>query len=595
MISRTGLHLLYLVFLTLFCLPPLVGMGETAASHGSLTVEQQATHALNRLGYGPRPGEVAKVAEVGVEKWILRQLDPRKIPDQSAETAIAAFTKLRIPSSDLVAAYQTEIRARRLVQAQQSEMDKAEGTMASAEAGVDANRKPSQERQAARLMVGETLGELMHAKLTRAVMSERQLEEVLVDFWFNHFNVDARKKLVRATISDYEQNVIRPNVWGSFRDLLGATAQSSSMLVYLDNFRSSRAYKPGELEKRMIRRAQADLLGEEVANAAPPPTRGLNENYGRELLELHTLGVEGGYTQKDVQEVARAFTGWTIEQRTGEFIFRQHDDGKKVILGEKFASGGGRRDGEKVLDLLAGHPATAHHLAYKLCQRFVADEPPAELVQRVAQAFLRSQGDLRTTYQALFLDPEFFDPKYYGAKSKSPFEYVASSLRATDAQLTEVVRWPGRLSLHAVEAGAVLGRGGERLAKLKRKTVLLHLVDMGQPLYGWAPPTGFSEDSTTWIGSGALVARLNFALALSAGEVPDAHIDVRHLLGDAQTDDPDGTVDAIAENLLAGGLSDSTRRILLLQGGKGVESNHAVMQPAQVVALLLGSPEFQRR
>ena len=201
-------------------------MGETAASHGSLTVEQQATHALNRLGYGPRPGEVAKVAEVGVEKWILRQLDPRKIPDQSAETAIAAFTKLRIPSSDLVAAYQTEIRARRLVQAQQSKMDKAEGTMASAEAGVDANRKQSQERQAARLMVGETLGELMHAKLTRAVMSERQLEEVLVDFWFNHLNVDARKKLVRATISDYEQNVIRPNVWGSFRDLLGATAQS---------------------------------------------------------------------------------------------------------------------------------------------------------------------------------------------------------------------------------------------------------------------------------------------------------------------------------------------------------------------------------
>ncbi|MCF7688420.1 MAG: DUF1800 domain-containing protein [Cephaloticoccus sp.] len=572
-------------------------MNTTAADLPPLSSHQQATHALNRLGYGARPGEVDQVVQTGVENWIRRQLDPRKIPDPAADTAIAALPKLRLPASQLVAAYQAEIRARRQErEVQTATMNTNQATMTPENMPV-AKGKASAEQQAARLMVGEALGELMHAKLARAVLSERQLEEVLVDFWFNHFNVDARKQQVRAVIGAYEQEVIRPHVWGNFRDLLGATAHSTAMLVYLDNFRSSRTYTPSEREKAAIKRRQNELMGEEAAKAAPTPTRGLNENYGRELLELHTLGVDAGYTQMDVQEVARAFTGWTIEPKTGDFIFRRrlHDDGAKLILGTKFAAGGGERDGERVLDLLALHPATAHHLAYQLCQRFVADNPPAAYVERVARAYLRSKGDLRATYQALFLDPEFFALQFYGAKSKSPFEFAASSLRATGAELTEVKRWPGKIPLHAVEAGAVLGRGGERLANLKRKTVLLHLVDMGQPIYGWAPPTGFSEDSSHWVGAGALVARLNFALALAGGEVPDVRVAVGPLLGGASTDDPAAAVDAMASRILAGGLSLTTRRILLEQGGTASDTEHMVVHAPRLLALLLGSPEFQRR
>lgn len=581
--------------IALFVAPMTVGSATAEAMAGApkaLTSAQEATHVLNRLGYGPRPGEIDDVISEGVQNWIKRQLDPRSIPDAAALAAVAALPKLQLPASDLVDAYQAEIRARQQERKRQTVMQDSGDDMATAEL-----RRANPQQRESRLLVAEALGELMHAKLARAVLSERQLEEVLVDFWFNHFNVDARKQQVRATIGAYEQQVIRPNVWGSFRDLLGATAHSPAMLVYLDNFRSSRAYTPDERERAQIRRVQQVMIGSDTASPVRTPDRGLNENYGRELLELHTLGVDGGYTQKDVQEVARIFTGWTIEPTTGEFVFRKrwHDTGSKEILGEKFPSGGGEREGERVLDLLAVHPATARHIAYKLCQRFVADAPPSDLVERVAQVFLRSNGNLRSTYEALFIDPVFFSPEFYGTKSKSPFEFVASSLRATGGQLTEVRRWPGRIPLHAVEAGAMLGRGGDRLANLRQKTALLHLVDMGQPLYSWAAPTGFPENSTHWIGAGALVARLNFALALAGGQVADARVAMRPLLRDASIDDPAAVVGTMAGSLLVGSLSPATRRILLEQGAPAAATDHTVVAPPRILALLLGSPEFQRR
>jgi uncharacterized protein (DUF1800 family) len=545
---------------------------------------EKAAHALNRLGYGPRPGEVEKVAELGVEKWIRSQLWPEKIADPAADAVIAALPGLALPQAELVAAHQAEQRLQREVQKKRAD-DPATG------------RAIIMDAQADRFTVAQTLGELQHAKLARAVLSERQLEQVLVDFWFNHFNVDARKQTVRATVLGYEKEVIRPNVFGNFRELLGATAQSASMLVYLDNWRSSKDYTVGPVEQAMADRLRAEALGDVPAENAAPTRRGLNENYGRELLELHTLGVGGGYSQKDVQEVARAFTGWTLNPRNGDFVFRSqwHDNGAKKILGTEFASGGGRRDGERVLDMLAAHPATARHLARKLCQRFVTDEPPERLVERVAQAYLKSKGDLRATYEALFFSPEFFAREHMRVKTKSPFEFIASALRASGAEFVDVTGLRGRQPIRVMESGASLGRGGDRLANLPRKTAMLHLVEMGQPLYAWGPPTGFPEDSSTWVSAGALVSRLNFSLALSGGQVADARVDVRRLLDAANPDRPNEVVDAVSRNLLGGPPSENTRRVLLTQAAPSIEGETAVPDVTKVVALLLGSPEFQRR
>ena len=554
------------------------------------TEDEKAAHALNRLGYGPRPGDVALVAELGVENWIRSQLDPAKIADPSAGAAVAQLSKLKLSQADLVQAYQTELRERNQLQRAQAAKDYMK-------AGEIRTRMEDREQ----VVVAQALGELQHAKLARAVLSERQLEQVLVDFWFNHFNVDARKQQVRATVVGYEQDTIRPHVFGNFRDLLGATAKSAAMLVYLDNFRSSREQELGPREQAMVERVRREAAGdaEPDPNAPPaaPEKRGLNGNYGRELLELHTLGVDGGYTQKDVQEVARAFTGWTIDPRTGAFLYRRqwHDDGAKTILGTEFAGGGGRNDGEKVLDMLVAHPATAKRIATKLCQRFVSDAPPASLVERVAKVFHESKGDLRKTYETLFFAPEFFAPENLRSKTKSPFEFAASALRASGASLVEVENFSARQPLRAVEAGLALGRGGDRLSNLPRKTVIMHLVELGQPLYAWGPPTGYPEDSSTWVSAGALVSRLNFALALTGGQVADARVDPRKLLGDANADRPDAVVAALAEKVLGAQPSPGTRRVLLEQAAPARDGAAAVPDIPKLLALMIGSPEFQRR
>ncbi len=567
----------------------LLSVAPSLASAASLTDEEKSAHALNRLGYGPRPGEAAKVAELGVEKWIRVQLDPASIPDPAAEAELAKLEKLKLSTSELVNAYQTEIRERNQLKGAQAKNDFEKAAEL---------RMAMQDRE--QVVVAQALGELMHAKLARAVFSEHQLEEVLVDFWFNHFNVDSRKQQVRATVVGYEQDTIRPHVFGNFRELLGATAKSPAMLVYLDNWRSSRDMALGESEKRLVARVRQDTVGEapeEAQAAAANSRRGLNENYGRELLELHTLGVDAGYTQKDVQEVARAFTGWTIEPRTGAFVFRSrwHDTAEKKVLGATIPAGGGVSDGEKVLDLLVAHPATAKRVAYKLCQRFVADEPPARLVDRVARAFSESKGDLKKTYEALFFSPEFFSEEAIGAKTKSPFEFTASALRATGASLVEPSGIRQRQPLRALEAGATLGRGGDRLSNLPRKTAMLHLVEMGQSPYAWGPPTGFPEDSTHWVSAGALVSRLNFALALTGGQVADVRVDARPLLGDANPDRPKEVVAALSRSVLGRIPGATTSRVLLEQAAPATDGATAVPDIPKLLALLLGSPEFQRR
>jgi uncharacterized protein (DUF1800 family) len=317
----------------------------------------------------------------------------------------------------------------------------------------------------------QVITDIAEAKLLRAVYSERQLEEVLVDFWFNHFNVFAGKGATRNYVSEYEREAIRPYVLGNFRDMLGATAKSPAMLFYLDNWLSS---------------------GASVASGATRRSTGVNENYARELLELHTLGVDGGYTQQDIVNVARAFTGWTMQPRQGSgfmFVAARHDRGDKVVLGHTIKAGGGVDDGEQVLDIVARHSSTARHIATKLAIRFVSDNPPTQLVDRAAARFIATKGDLREVLKAILTSPEFLSPEAYRAKVKTPLEFVASALRATGADV----------------------RTALPLARTLR--------DMGMPLYSCQPPTGYEEAASAWVSAGALVSRMNFAVELSKNAI----------------------------------------------------------------------------
>jgi uncharacterized protein (DUF1800 family) len=367
-------------------------------------------HALNRLTFGPRPGDLEAVQRFGLARWIDAQLTPRSQPATPSQASMA--------------------------------------------------ERP--DRAALRALVAEVASR----KLVRAVTSERQLEEVLVDFWFNHFNVFARKGPIALVLPEYEEQAIRPYILGSFRQLLGATAKSPAMLIYLDNWQSNRR-------------------------------RGVNENYARELLELHTLGADGGFTQDDVENVARAFTGWTIvRQGIARFRFAAnlHDREPKTILGHRLPAGGGVDDGERVLDIVAGHPATARHIAYKLAQRFVSDTPPAALVERAARTFTHTNGNLREVVRLIVTSPEFFDSSMRLAKVKTPFEFVVSALRASNAELVNPA------------------------------PVLRTLADMGMPLYLCQPPTGYDDTAETWVSSGALVQRINFAVSLSRGSIRGVRI-----------------------------------------------------------------------
>jgi uncharacterized protein (DUF1800 family) len=320
--------------------------------------------------------------------------------------------------------------------------------------------------------------ELIENKLQRAVYSPRQLEEVLVDFWLNHFNVYRDKNTVGMLLTSYERDAIRPHVLGRFRDLLLATARHPAMLSYLDNFQSRSAPENAPTP-----------LGALINPGGP--NQGLNENYGRELLELHTLGVNGGYTQADVINVARAFTGWTIfdPQRYGEFEFnpQMHDRAEKVILGQTFPRGGGEDEGVKIIDMLAAHPSTARFISRKLAQRFVADDPPQALVDRMAATFTKTGGDLRAVMETLLLSREFMSEGAWQAKVKTPFELVTSALRALDADVSDTTALAFRLS------------------------------EMGMPLYARIDPKGYPNTADAWSGSAGLLARINFANALTAG------------------------------------------------------------------------------
>jgi uncharacterized protein (DUF1800 family) len=512
------------------------------ASAGAVYAQRQASgvpaapddktivHVLNRLGFGPAPGDVARVREVGLAKYIDQQLNPDKLADEKMAPRLAGFETLTMTSRAM--AEEIFIPA----------------DMARREAQRNGEERPRPQQPGAMQGERRVIAELNQQKLLRAIYSEKQLEEVMVDFWFNHFNVFAGKGQTKNYLTEYERDTIRPRVFGKFRDLLGAVAESPAMLFYLDNWQSA---APADAETMMPQapRPGRGRLRRPMPEMTPPPQqqrrRGVNENYARELMELHTLGVDGGYTQKDVQEVARAFTGWTIQQprQGGSFRFepRMHDNGAKVVLGTKI-EGAGKKDGERVLDLLAKHPSTARFIATKLARRFVADDPPKALVDRAAATFTATDGDIRAVVRTIVTSPEFFAPASQRAKVKTPFEFVASAVRALGAEASNV--------LPLVQAL----RG-----------------ELGMPLYGAQPPTGYADRADAWVNTGALLNRMNFAVALASGRTRGVT--------------PSGAIgtDAILTQVLAGDVSASTRSTVAK--GRG----------PQAVALLLGSPEFQRR
>jgi uncharacterized protein (DUF1800 family) len=504
------------------------------------------THALNRLAFGARPGDVDRVSRMGLDAWIDEQLSPGRETNARLIDRLARLTTVSLDSGTIATEYVQPAREERRRRQQAAAQDDSRGpdmtdpAMAPRRGGA-INDPINRERQ--------VFAELAEAKLLRAVYGDRQLEEVLVDFWFNHFNVFARKGRTGIYTGEYEREAIRPHVLGRFRDLLGATARSPAMLFYLDNWLSSgqanTEARSGDTRRGTARATMPD--GRPTDSVLP--RRGINENYARELLELHTLGVDGGYTQQDIVAVARAFTGWTIG-RLGEPGFRfaaaRHDRAAKTVLGHAIPAGGGIEDGERVLDIVARHPSTARHIATKLAQRFVSDTPPPALVDRAAATFTTTGGDLRAVVRTIVTSPEFFAADSYRAKVKTPFEFVVSALRATDADL--------QVAAPVVRA----------------------LAGLGMPLYLCQPPTGYDETAATWVSSGALVNRMNFAVAMAGGQLRGVRI--------AAPGTPAIARDRIVRDALGGDVSAAT-----------LDTMAKAATSVQTVALAIGSPEFQRQ
>jgi uncharacterized protein (DUF1800 family) len=662
---------------------------EKATTRGkSLNDDQRILHVLNRLGFGARPGDVARVKARGLDNYIKQQLEPQKINDAVADAKVKDLSTLNMTTAQLYEKFpqpgllmkQLERRGElpaELAAARDNRV-KAGGAPAQPQAGGDAmempanagdaknDAKPTENvnpadspkyRQALRdyyqehgLQLPARISvELQASRILRAVYSERQLQEVMVDFWTNHFNVFAGKGADRWLLVSYDRDTIRPNAMGKFSDLLLATAQSPAMLFYLDNFQSvspnaqlgpgggggqRRNQQRGGLFGGLMRRDPNRQTQPGAQGQPQPPAnaqrqrRGINENYARELMELHTLGVDGGYTQKDVQEVARCFTGWTIfaprgggaatqamvdgpradmlRENAGKFFFnpRAHDDGEKTVLGHKISAGGGIKDGLAVLEILAHSPATAKFVATKLVRHFVVDEPPAALIDRVAASYTRSDGDIREMLRTIFFSPEFNSAQAYRGKIKRPFELTISAIRTLGGETT----------------------GGPQLHQW--------IARMGEPLYGFQTPNGYSDSAESWVNTGGLLERLNFGLTLASNRIPGTRVDLKQFVGNAggQSLNQTQIMDRFLDLIVSGDVTPKTKDALLKQlneqtalvvpatreapgmnnGMEGeMDTGRSVRQRqgqqlaradanitdplTKIVGLILGSPEFQRQ
>ena len=537
---------------------PALAVADTDAA------QAEALHVLDRFAFGPAPGDLGRVTRMGADAWVAEQLAPERLalPGWLSDQ----LAGLRTPGQtqrELVQGYRDAQRQAR--EARRAETTPPDGTQAPDPAAGE------RRRQAATIAY-----EAGAERLLQALHSPRQLQEVLVDFWFDHFNVFQGKGLDRVLVENYEREAIRPHVLGRFRAMLGATAKHPAMLFYLDNWLSvAPGFQPG-------RRKAGPGGGAGKAG-------GLNENYARELMELHTLGVDGGYTQQDVTELARILTGWTMAPERaarrrfadaggasasgqGDSIFRfdarRHDDGGKTWLGRRIAPNG-QLEGEDALDVLARHPATARHVASKLARRFVADVPPPALVDRLAQRFLDTDGDLRAVMQALADSPEFRDPR--PTKFKTPYQYVLSAVRATGITTTNV------------------------------RPLIAQLARLGQPLHGCQTPDGWHDTEADWLNPEAITQRVNFATALASGRLPLQRVDDP----DAPAGNAPKAMARQAERAMnasqpaEGSTPPVDADVLLDTLGPAISARtrRAVddAAPAVRAALVLGSPDFMRR
>ena len=665
-----------------------LGRKKDKAAGTAMDERKRAVHVLNRLTFGPRPGDVERVRGMGVDKWIELQLHPDKIDDSALDARLAPLRTLGMGTREIVenfppeqlikqiadgkaslprdpvrrAVYEAQLqryedKQERKEEAAKSDAKNTGGASGSNDAAVAckdaacpvsadsgeaadpgqmrrreerrlANLKtqelldlPADERmkeilkmspEDRRAMAMETKGpkadaltdgmspqqkeavmalnnpeqvvvsELTQGKLLRAIDSERQLDEVMTDFWFNHFNVFINKGADRYLLTSYERDAIRPHVLGKFEDLLVATAKSPAMLFYLDNWMSvgpDSEIALGIAPHRPTRRGygRGPNHGAQRPRGKGKQASGLNENYGRELMELHTLSVYGGYSQKDVTEVAKVFTGWTLEQpkQGGDFRFepRMHEPGDKIVLGHRIKQNG-EKEGLEVLRLLARNPKTAHFISQKLAMRFVCDDPPAALVDRMTQTFLKKDGDIREVLRTMFKSPEFWSPDTYRAKVKTPLEFVVSAIRATDAQVEDTRALAGTLN------------------------------NMGMMLYGMQPPTGYSMKADAWVNSSALLGRMNFALGLAAGKIKGVTVQAASLAAETAAVGPTDAQQMLAtleNSLLSGDISRQTHDTISKQLEDPKISQRKLDDPkrppnaAAITGLILGSPEFQRR
>jgi uncharacterized protein (DUF1800 family) len=581
----------------------------------------EIVHVLNRITFGPRPGDVEAVEKMGLHNYIERQLHPETIDDSAVERQVAGFELLQMSPEQLSQLFLDErknnLKKQKLLAAANGQGQAQQQAVANPGAGETANqvepppmqispedRMAKMVDQARQYRTVAAIGQLEQAKLVRAVNSERQLQEVLVDFWGNHFNVDVKKGPDRVYKVVDDRDVIRPHIWGSFRDLLEASAKSPAMLFYLDNATNTAAHTITQRDQMYAERIRDQMMQNGNGAVAPQvpvvgqQRGGINENYAREIMELHTLGVDGGYTQQDVQEVARCFTGWSIDRQTGEFAFhpRQHDNGSKVVLGHAIPAGGGMQDGETVLDILCASPATAHHISLELCQRFVSDDPPAALVERIAGVFRQTGGNLRQVTEAILTSPEFLSPANYNNKIKSPLEFAVSAVRASESSIIPQQPPPFNTLVPAMEGGAILGRGAaaDRISKRPRQSLNWHIYELGEPLFACTPPTGYKEVSKFWVSPGALIERLNFAMALTQQQVNDINFNPQTILAGTDLDQPEAVLNQSVAVLLQNNITPSTRKVLE-QTALPAPGESKTVNPSKLIALIIGSPEFQRK
>jgi uncharacterized protein (DUF1800 family) len=567
-----------------------------------LTEDEAILHAMNRLGYGPRPGDVERVRKMGLEKWIDQQLHPDSIDDSALDQRLQRYPTLNLPAKKLIQEYPQPgqvIKNEGISKEQYAQRIKEKQRDAESQVIVTGNENLDKaQQQLAKLQgPGRIVAELSMAKVDRAIYSNRQLQTVMEDFWFNHFNVFANKAEDKWLLTSYVRDTIRPHTMGKFEDLLLATAKSPAMLIYLDNSQSAdpAAVRRMDAEKAM-RRAR---YGGAFASGAPPtpgtfpgpvnspaatgagtqtvakkPERGLNENYGREVMELHTVGVDGGYTQRDVIQMAECLTGWTVREprKDPEFFYddRIHAQGKKVVMGRTF-SYGGEKDGEEALKMLANHPNTAKFISTELARHFVSDNPPAALVQRMAAEYSSTQGDTRSVLKNMIYSPEFWSRESYRAKVKAPYELVASTARALNAEVTITLptsQWVAR---------------------------------MGEPLFLCQTPNGYSDKAETWVNTGALLNRLNFALSFATDKVAGATVDLKSMLGAQAARDPKVTLAQAIDDFLGDQIADQTRATLAARLNDPQILQASLDDPVKqvneglIAGLVLGAPEFQRR